>query len=328
MTAATLGQRLKLFRKTLNLSQKKLADLLQVEQALISMVENNKTEFAYWHIRKLKEQHNLNADWLETGVGEMFTTVPEEIAVREPEELYTPRFTQRRVDRVMEAVDAVIKERGIKNYEEFCLKNGLYFNYVYEFQAGRIKDPNKLIYDVLYSKYHVNLAYIFYDDNALFRPKTDELQVLTIAVDKQNNEVVKMVPAYAQAGYQTGFADPEFIDSLPDHDFYAEGEGTYRVFELKGDSMFPHLQEGDFVKAKYLPPVHWKSKLRPNEVFIVVSKDGIVCKQVVAHNPETGQLTLHSFNQLYDDYTLNLEDVMELWYYKGFYSRRNLREYR
>lgn len=327
MTHSNIGQRLKLFRKTLSLSQKQLADLLKVEQALISMVENNKTEFAYWHIKKLKDTHNLNADWLETGVGEMFTSVPTTMELREPEQLYTPRLTQRRTDRVMQAVDAIIKEQGIKNYEEFCLKNGLYFNYLYEFQAHRIKDPNKLVYDVLYSKYHVNLAYIFYEDNNMFRPKADELQVLTIAVDKNNNEVVKTVPAYAYAGYQAGYADPEFIESLPDHDFYNEGDGTYRVFELKGDSMFPHLQEGDFVKAKFLPPVHWKDKLRLHEVFVVVGKDGIVCKQIVGHQPDSGELTLHSFNPLYEDYTINLKDVMELWYYKGFYSRRNLREY-
>ncbi|MDC7222886.1 MAG: ATP-binding cassette domain-containing protein, partial [Spirochaetales bacterium] len=49
-----------------------------------------------------------------------------------------------------------------------------------------------------------------------------------------------------------GFADPEYIGNLPDHDFYNDAEGTYRVFELKGDSMFPYLQEGDFVKVKYL----------------------------------------------------------------------------
>lgn len=328
MTEETLGQRLKLFRKTLTMSQKNLADLLQVEQALISMVENNKTEFAYWHMKKLKDSHNLNIDWLETGAGEMFTTIPSDATLQEPEELYTPKITQKRVDKVMLVIDALMKEQNIKSYEEFSLKNGLYFNYIYEFKAGRIKDPNKLLYDVLYSKYKVNLAFIFYEDINMFRPQAGELQVLTIAVDSKNNEVIKMVPAYAHAGYQAGYADPEFIESLPDHDFYNEDDGTYRVFELKGDSMYPHLHEGDFVKAKFLPPVHWKDKLHVNEVFIVVSKDGIVCKQLVGHNIKSGDITLHSFNAIYDDYSINLSEVIELWYYKGFYSRRNLREFK
>lgn len=328
MALDTLGQRLKAFRKALKMSQKNLADVLEIEQALISMVENNKTEFAYWHMKKLKEQYNLNVDWLETGEGEMFRNIPQGIELSEPETLYTPKLTQRRTDRVMEVVNQVMKDNHIENYEAFCQQHGLYFNYIYEFQSNRINDPNKLIYDILYRQYFVNLAYIFYDDPQMFRAREGELQVLTVAVDKLNNEVIKMVPAYAHAGYLKGFGDPEFISSLPDDDFYAETEGTYRVFELKGDSMFPTLHEGDLVKAKYLPPVHWRDKLRVNEVFVIVSKDGIVCKQLVAHYPDSGELQLHSFNSLYDDYTINLKDVYELWYYKGFYSRRNMRELR
>lgn len=310
------------------MSQTDLARVLDVEQALISMVENNKTEFAYWHIKKLNEEYNINADWLENGVGEMFTSLPTHVDMKQPEDLYTPKLTQRRVDRVLQVVNNIMREQGIANLEEFCLRNDLYYNYMYEFQANRIKDPNKLIYEVLHQKYGVNLAYIFYEDKEMFRPKAGELQVLTVAVDRNNNEVVKAVPAYAHAGYQKGYADPEYVESLPDHDFYNEDDGTYRVFELKGDSMFPYLLEGDFVKAKFLPPVHWRDKLRMYEIFIVVSKDGIVCKQLTGHQVDTGDITLHSFNDLYDDYTINLKDVYELWYYKGYYTRRNLREIR
>lgn len=328
MSLNTLGQRLKTLRKALKMSQKALADFLEIEQALISMVENNKTEFAYWHIKKLREHYNLNIDWLETGEGEMFKEVPKGVTLNEPESLYTPKLNKRRVDRVMAVVNQIMADYNINGLEEFCLKNDLYFNYLYEFQSNRIKDPNKLIYEVLFKKYYANLAYIFYDESNMFRPKEGELQVLTIAVDQLNNEIIKTVPAYAHAGYLKGFSDPEFVGNLPDYDFYADNDGTYRVFELKGDSMFPVLAEGDFVKAKYLPPLHWQSKLHLNEVFVVVGKDGIVCKQLAAHDLDKGVLTLHSFNDLYDDYTIKLDDVYELWYYKGFYSRRNLRELR
>ncbi len=323
-----LGERLKTFRKTLKMNQKSLADILQVEQALISMVENSKTEFAYWHTRKLKEIYNLNPDWLEYGEGEMYLTKPENLAVAESQAGYTPKFTKKRTDKVIEVVDSIMDREGIANYEEFCLKHGLYHNYLYEFQANRIKDPNKLVYDVLYRKYKANLGYVFYDDPDMFISASNDVRVLSITVDRNNNEVIKAVPVYAQAGYQKGFADPEYIESLPDYDFYNDDEGTYRVFELKGDSMYPHLMEGDFVKAKFLPPVHWRDKLRQHEVFIVVTKDGVVCKQLAEHDAATGNVKLHSFNNLYQDYTINLSEVYELWYYKGFYSRRTLRDVR
>lgn len=323
-----LGERLKEFRKSLKMNQKALADVLKVEQALISMVENSKTEFAYWHTRKLREIYNLNPDWLEYGEGEMYFAKPDGIVVTEPMEGYTPKFTKKRTDKVMEVVDKIVDEQDIANYEDFCLKNGLYHNYLYEFQANRIKDPNKLVYDVLYRKYKANLGYVFYDDPDMFLKPEDDVRVLSIVVDRQNNEVIKAVPVYAQAGYQKGFADPEYIESLPDYDFYNDDEGTYRVFELKGDSMYPHLMEGDFVKAKYLPPAHWRDKLRLNEVFIVVTREGVVCKQLIGHDSATGNIQLHSFNNLYQDYTINLIEVYELWYYKGFYSRRTLRDFR
>lgn len=303
-----LGERLKMFRKSLKMNQKQLADVLEIEQALISMVENSKTEFAYWHTRRLREIYKLNPDWLEYGEGEMFLVKPEGIVEDGPGEGYTPRFTKKRTDRVMEVVDKIIEDEKIKNYEEFCLKNGLYYNYLYEFQSGRIKDANKLIHDVLYNKYRINLGYLFYDDHNMYQGVDGDVRVLSIVVDKSNNEVIKAVPAYAQAGYQKGYADPEFIESLPNYDFYNDDEGTYRIFELKGDSMYPHLQESDFVKAKYLPPSHWKDKLRVNEVFIVVTREGIVCKQLVEHDVANGTVRLHSFNDLYEDYTIKLSD--------------------
>lgn len=323
-----VGERLKEFRKSMKMNQKQIADVLQVEQALISMVENSKAELAYWHVKKLKEIYKINPEWLEDGLGEMFLHSTGNV-VADHEPVYTPKLTKKRTERIMEVVDALVAREGMANYEDFCERNGLYANYLYEFQGNRIKDPNKLVYDTLYKRYGVNLGYVFYDDNDMFAPGNDEeMRVLSIVVDRQNNEVIKAVPVYAQAGYQRGFADPEFIEGLPDYDFYNDDEGTYRVFELKGDSMFPHLQEGDFVKAKFLPPVHWRDKLRINEVFVVVTKDGVVCKQLADHDPATGNIKLHSFNSLYADYTLNLSEVYELWYYKGFYSRRTLREVR
>ena len=62
-----------------------------------------------------------------------------------------------------------------------------------------------------------------------------KLRLLTISVDKDENEHIEMVPARAQAGYTTGYADPEFILSLPRFNlpFLAKGK-TYRCFQMKG----------------------------------------------------------------------------------------------
>ena len=124
-----------------------------------------------------------------------------------------------------------------------------------------------------------------------------------------------------------------FTDSGPGEGF-VNGNGRIEATEialstrLAGRLQDVLVGEGDFVKAKFLPPVHWRDKLRQHEVFIVVTKDGVVCKQLAEHDATTGNIRLHSFNDLYQDYTINLTDVLELWYYKGFYSRRTLRDVR
>lgn len=155
----------------------------------------------------------------------------------------------------------------------------------------------------------------------------DDFRILSIVVDRDDNELAKAVPAYAQAGYLTGFRDPEFVEQLPDDNFlYPTNDGTYRTFEIVGDSMEPAFYETDFVRGKFLDPAHWRNKLRIGEIFIVVHKEGIICKQLKDHNPETGDIVLRSFNDLYEDRHLNLAEVYELWYYKGYFSRRSFRD--
>lgn len=71
------------------------------------------------------------------------------------------------------------------------------------------------------------------------KPFEDEkgTSVLTVVIDKYNEELVPLVPIYAYAGYLRGYSDPEFVKTLPIGDRETFKDGTYRDFEIKGDSM-------------------------------------------------------------------------------------------
>lgn len=68
-----IGDRIKLLRKTLNLSQTAVAKRIDIANASLSQLENNITKPSLNTIRELGVAYNVNANWLLTGEGEMFT---------------------------------------------------------------------------------------------------------------------------------------------------------------------------------------------------------------------------------------------------------------
>lgn len=144
-----------------------------------------------------------------------------------------------------------------------------------------------------------------------------KLRVLTITVDEQNREFVELVPAKAAAGYLNGYADPEYIEELPRFRLPLLSEGTYRAFEISGDSMLP-LQPGSVVVGEYVQD--WTG-IKDGLTYVVVSRnDGIVYKRLFNQLPETQKLLLRSDNPSYSPYEIPLEDVVEVWKAKLFIS--------
>lgn len=157
------------------------------------------------------------------------------------------------------------------------------------------------------------------DDKWKPKPKGDpaNIRVLSISVDSDNRENIELVPVKASAGYLNGYSDPEFIGELPKFHLPMFREGTYRAFEIKGDSMLP-LQSGTIVVGEYLSS--W-SDLKPGDTYIVLSKgDGIVYKRIVNKFKENKMLKLISDNPAYEPYSIPAEDVLEIWKAKAFIS--------
>ena len=146
------------------------------------------------------------------------------------------------------------------------------------------------------------------------------LRVVSTLVDKDDKELITTVPIQASAGYTNGYADPEFIEELPHFSLpliELSKERTYRVFQIKGDSMLP-IKSGSYIICEYL--VNWEDII-DNKPHIVISKDdGIVYKRLFNKIAESEEIILKSDNPEYESYSLKIEEIHEIWKALGFIS--------
>ena len=71
-----VGERLKLIRKSLGMTQEQLAQRLGVGKAALSMVETGKAGLSSRNRHILVQEFNVNLDWIDSGQGRMFNVEP------------------------------------------------------------------------------------------------------------------------------------------------------------------------------------------------------------------------------------------------------------
>ena len=136
----------------------------------------------------------------------------------------------------------------------------------------------------------------------------------------QGRPDIPFVPIKAAAGYLAGFEDPEFIDELNTFTLPMLSGGNYRAFEIVGDSMLP-TPSGSVIVGEKLENL---DDVKNNVACIVVSRnEGIVYKRVQKNGRQKNKLTLVSDNPVFHPYTVNAEEVLEMWQAQVVISRTN-----
>lgn len=171
----------------------------------------------------------------------------------------------------------------------------------------------------------------------MFKLTLDELLRKELADTKGNNYLAKrraqklgsttneiqLVPVKAAAGYLAGYADPEFLDELNTFTLPMLASGTYRAFEIVGDSMLPTASGSVIVGEK----VDDLEEVKSNQTYVVVSRnEGIVYKRVMKNNKSKSKLTLVSDNTAYQPYSVNADDVLEVWKAQMIISKANTQQ--
>lgn len=138
------------------------------------------------------------------------------------------------------------------------------------------------------------------------------IREVIVTVDQRQEQQIQFVSALASAGYINYGKDPNYVEQLPTMSVAGLlPVGTYRGFEVTGDSMEPNIYSGDKVIARL-----WSDKkiINKNDVFVVVTIDDIVVKRValIVEN-EAQYLQCWSDNTVYEVYNLPVQNVLELW---------------
>jgi transcriptional regulator with XRE-family HTH domain len=134
---------------------------------------------------------------------------------------------------------------------------------------------------------------------------------------------IPFVPVKAAAGYLAGYADPEFIDELNTFTLPMLSGGHYRAFEIVGDSMLPTPSGSVIVGEK----VDHLDDVKNNAACIVVSRnEGIVYKRVHRNGRQKNKLTLVSDNPNFHPYTVNADEILEMWQAQIVISKANTQQ--
>lgn len=212
------------------------------------------------------------------------------------------------------------KDQRIRSSRQFALS----LEYLPQSLSEILKNRRDVTIELLRKAielYKINPVYLFTGEGPMFMKEEEHknFRVLTIMTDAQNDERIVHVPIPAQAGYATDLSDPTFVQNLPSYSLpdYKYKVGTHRSFDVAGDSMEPTLYEGDKVICSYLEPTLWKTAVKNNYVYVVVTQGDVLVKRI--HNKIKSEkvLTLISDNAYYDPFDVKLSEIKEIWYVRA-----------
>lgn len=208
---------------------------------------------------------------------------------------------------------AFLKAKGLsqKRFEQAVgLSNGYVNNIRATIGAGTLQK-------ILGTYPELNQEWLLTGEGTMMK-ESDEARTF---VGEHGRRGIPLVTQYAQAGYLTGYGDPEYLESLPLVDFTPDREmtGNWLAFEVRGDSMddgsWEALRAGDILVTREVAPHLWKdSKLHIHRRdFVLVCTEGILVKRIVGHDVERHVITIHSLNPDYDDREVDLATVHQIF---------------
>ncbi|MEM1337812.1 MAG: S24 family peptidase [Bacteroidota bacterium] len=229
---------------------------------------------------------------------------------------------------ITDRIKQIFDYKGFTKYSEFAEATGLSHQVASNYIKGRQKpDPEKLAI-IQQSFEEINAEWLLTGRGSMLKQKTEDMlssskPAEAIWVEYDRFKLVPLVSHRAQAGFLTGWGDEEYLDDLPKVPWEVDREykGSYLTFEVSGDSMESDenpresLFEGDLLLCREVQKQHWKNKLHINKWdFIIVHREqGILVKRILHHDTEKGALTLHSLNSYYDDFTVQLDDLIAVF---------------
>lgn len=222
--------------------------------------------------------------------------------------------------RFIKCHDKLRAENRVRSSRQFALSLDYLPQSLSEILKGRRDVTIELLRKAV-EKYKINPIYVYTGEGPMFMSEEDHtsFRLLTIVTNAEEDERIVHVPVPAQAGYAGELSNPTFIQDLPTYTLpdYKYKVGTHRSFDVAGDSMEPTLFEGDKVVCSFVEPALWESSLKDNYVYVVVTRADVLVKRVINRIKAENRLELVSDNPYYDPYTVDINELREIWYVRA-----------
>src|SRR5687768_10260085 len=161
--------------------------------------------------------------------------------------------------------------------EEFAHKLGIKRSLLGAYEEERA-DPRLEVLEVISDMFKVTLDELLRNDLSETKGSNYLAKRRQLKMMSADRNLIHFVPVKATAGYLAGYADSEFIDELNTFTLPMLTGGTYRAFEIIGDSMMPTPSGSIIVGEK----VDNTEDIKNEQAYIVVSRnEGIVYKRLV-----------------------------------------------
>jgi transcriptional regulator with XRE-family HTH domain len=193
--------------------------------------------------------------------------------------------------------------------EEFANKLGIKRSLIGAYEEERA-DPRLEVLEIVSDMFKVSLDELLLQNLSETSGSNYLAKRRQLKMQSADRNVIHFVPVKAAAGYLAGYGDSEFIDELNTFTLPMLTGGSYRAFEIIGDSMMP-TPSGSIIVGEKISTL---DNVKNNAACIVVSNsEGIVYKRVLKNNKNKNKITLVSDNPSFQPYQVQATDILEIW---------------
>jgi phage repressor protein C with HTH and peptisase S24 domain len=160
--------------------------------------------------------------------------------------------------------------------------------------------------------YNTTIEYIE-SGNLIAEDKLNKMPPRVIVTDMAGQEKILFVPVKVQAGYRKHVQDPLFLKDLQAYSLPGFTNGTYRIFEVEGESMKPTIHPGDMLVCKHVEKL---ADIVDGKIYVVVTTEGVCVKRLTNAISKRGSIITESDNSEYKPDAIPVNEILEVWEYK------------
>ena len=225
-------------------------------------------------------------------------------------------------------IKQLFEHHGITTYEANQRMGYTRTSKLYKVLSGDVRPSYETLVDILSEFPDVSPDWLLMGKGEMQRPQVarpaagptgDNTQVLTLTMGLDGVPNVELVPILAQAGYSLQHNEALYLEDLPKYRIPGFEQGTFRAFEVAGDSMEPTIRHADVVLVSW---VENPRLLELGEVYVVVTDESVMLKRIKQRiTSGTKEVLLFSDNPHRRPYDMDMADIRQLWRVRGYVSR-------